>query len=74
MDNLSEIKTADLRTDYAFQALNVIFTGPPGPGDGCRFVEVENDDGQSVSAGVWSKRPDGYWVLRIDSLPTVRLS
>lgn len=42
--------------------LNVIFDGPPGPVAG-RFVEVENDAGESVRME-WTERPDGYWALR----------
>jgi hypothetical protein len=44
--------------------LDIVFDGPPGP-ESCRFVEVENTHGASVSAGEWLQRLDGYWVLRI---------
>lgn len=44
--------------------LDVVFDGPPGPEAG-RFVEVEDPDGRSVSAGQWLRRNDGYWVLRM---------
>ncbi len=50
------------------QAINVIFDGPPSHESG-RFVEVETDDGKSINAGEWLKRPDGLWALRITELP-----
>ena len=43
--------------------VNVIFDGPPSHESG-RFVEVENDAGQSISFGEWSEREDGLWRLR----------
>ena len=49
-------------------AINIIFDAPPGPHSG-RFIEVENDAGESISIGQWLQRPDGYWSLRIDALP-----
>ncbi len=42
----------------------IVFDGSPGP-EGARFVEVENDRGESITFGKWIKREDGYWVLRI---------
>ena len=48
--------------------INIIFDGPPGHESG-RFVEVETDDGKSINAGEWFERPDGYWALRIATLP-----
>ena len=50
------------------KAINVIFDGPPAPRAG-RFIEVETDNGKSINAGEWIERPDGYWSLRITSLP-----
>lgn len=47
-----------------YQILDIVFDGPPGPEAG-RFVEVETQDGRSVSVGEWVERPDGYWALRI---------
>lgn len=44
--------------------LNILFDGPPGPFSG-RFVEVEDEDGRSVSVGRWIDQGDGYWVLWI---------
>lgn len=44
--------------------VDIVFDGPPGPEAG-RFVEVENDQGCSISHGEWVNRPDGYWALRI---------
>ena len=49
-------------------AINVIFDGPPSH-ESSRFVEVENDHGESIRAGEWIKRADGYWALRIDEIP-----
>lgn len=43
--------------------VDIVFDGPPGP-EGGRFVEVENDSGQSIRFGEWFQRPDGYWVIR----------
>lgn len=48
-------------------AINIIFDGPPGHESG-RFVEVENDQGASISVGKWGES-DGLWALRITSLP-----
>jgi hypothetical protein len=45
-------------------SLHIIFDGPPGTTPG-RFVEVEDDEGRSVRAGEWHKRPDGLWELVI---------
>jgi len=46
--------------------VDIVFDGPPGPESG-RFVEVENAAAESIKFGQWTKRPDGYWVLRIRS-------
>lgn len=45
--------------------LHIVFTGFPGPGNECVFVEVENDAGKSISAGEWKNRPDGLVELVI---------
>ena len=51
------------------KAINIIFDGPPGH-DSPRFVEVETDDGKSISIGEWIQ--DGnYWKLRIAELPKI---
>ena len=50
------------------EPINIIFDGPPSHEAG-RFVEVETDDGKSINAGEWIERPDGFWALRITSLP-----
>lgn len=47
-----------------FKQVDVVFDGPPGPDPG-RFVEVEDEAGQSVDVGEWVERSDGYWALRI---------
>ena len=49
------------------QAIYIVFDGPPAH-DGGRFVEVETDDGRSVSIGQWSERADGQWALRIENV------
>lgn len=49
-------------------AYHIVFDGPPGPTAG-RFVEVENDQGQSIRAGEWRERPDGLWELVIPEIP-----
>lgn len=49
-------------------ALNIIFDGPPSPPFG-RFVEVENDAGQSLNAGEWIDKGNGLWALRITRIP-----
>jgi hypothetical protein len=37
------------------QAINIVFDGPPAH-EGGRFVEVETDDGHSMSIGHWLER------------------
>jgi hypothetical protein len=47
--------------------VDIVFDGPPGPEAG-RFVEVENEMGDSIALaeiGEWVQRADGYWALRI---------
>jgi len=52
------------------ERLHIVFDGPPSPESG-RFVEVENDAGESVNAGEWLHRKDGLWELIIAGvLPT----
>jgi len=46
--------------------IDIVFDGPPGPEAG-RFVEIENQDGESIKFGEWVERDDGYWALRIHS-------
>jgi hypothetical protein len=65
--HLLGLACAELDRFMEKQPLNVIFTGPPGPGNDCVFVEVETDDGRSVKAGEWSQRQDGYWALRLSN-------
>jgi len=45
--------------------INIIFDGPPGPEAG-RFVEVEDDNGKSISVGEWKERDDGLWALALE--------
>jgi len=44
--------------------IDIVFTGPPAPESG-QFVEVENDQEESICFGEWVERRDGYWALRI---------
>ena len=44
--------------------VDIVFDGPPGP-DGGRFIEVENASGKSIRFGVWVKRDNNLWALRI---------
>ena len=53
--------------------IDIVFDGPPAP-DGGRFVEVENEAGQSISVGEWIDRGDGLWALRIPVPPSVKTS
>lgn len=45
--------------------VDIVFDGPPEHEAG-RFVEVENEAGESIRFGKWVERPDGYWALRIE--------
>lgn len=56
----------------AFRHIDIVFDGPPGPESG-RFVEVENDQGASISLGQWLQRPDGFWVLRFTAADAASL-
>lgn len=47
-------------------AINIIFDGPPSHESG-RFIEVENDAGESIHVGEWIDRGDGTWALRIET-------
>lgn len=35
--------------------IHIVFDGPPGPQPG-RFVEVENERGESIAPGRWEQR------------------
>lgn len=48
------------------QTICIVFDGPPGSVAG-RFVEVEDSDGHGLGVGEWSERPDGLWVLTIET-------
>lgn len=54
------------------QHIDIVFDGPPGPEAG-RFVEVENDAGESIKFGEWVQRPDGYWALRINTAKPIMI-
>lgn len=49
------------------EEIRIVFDGPPGHKSG-RFVEVENVDGHSIRVGVWHKRDDELWELRIPNV------
>ena len=46
------------------KTIDILFDGPPGPEAG-RFVEVEDETGNSIGVGEWIARNDGYWALRL---------
>ena len=48
----------------ASEIVAVVFDGPPGP-EAPRFVEVEDEAGASIRAGMWFSRADGLWELRL---------
>lgn len=52
------------KLDTYKRSIRIVFDGPPGPTAG-RFVEVEDADGRSFTAGEWQERPDGLWQLVI---------
>lgn len=49
--------------------IDIVFSGPPGHESG-RFIEVDDAEGRSISAGKWLQRPDGFWVLRLERTVT----
>ena len=42
--------------------IDIVFDGPPGQ-DAGRFIEVEDENGRSINAGV---QRDRLWALRLD--------
>ena len=54
--------TSESAQPVAQEPLYVIFDGPPSHESG-RFVEVENERGESVKVGEWRRLPDGLWSL-----------
>tara|TARA_B100002003_G_scaffold128209_1_gene118518 strand:- start:987 stop:1337 length:351 start_codon:yes stop_codon:yes gene_type:complete len=54
--------------------MRIITTGFPGPGKGCLFVEVEDDDGRIIDAGEWRKREDGLAELVLEAPTPSELS
>lgn len=48
--------------------IDIVFDGPPAH-EGGRFVEVENERGESVKLGEWVERSDGFTALRIPTRP-----
>lgn len=65
-----------MRKDYAsLEAkmageIRVVVDWPESTTD-CRFVEIEDTEGQGVGVGRWIKRSDGLWEIQI---PSVNLS
>jgi hypothetical protein len=51
-------------------SIDIVFDGPPSAEAG-RFVEVENEQGKSISIGEWIDRGNGLWALRIVITPPV---
>ena len=51
------------------KTIDIVFDGPPSA-EAPRFVGVEDVMGNSVHAGEWVQRQDGYWVLRIKDVAT----
>jgi len=47
--------------------IRIVFDGPPSHEAG-RFVEVENEHGESIKVGEWVKREDGLWELRLEAV------
>ena len=43
--------------------LRFVIDGPPGRPESGRFVELENERGESIAVGEWRERPDGLWEL-----------
>jgi hypothetical protein len=48
----------------ASKSIRIVFDGPPSEKSG-RFVEVENDKGESIHVGDWREREDGLYELVI---------
>ncbi len=46
------------------RTIDIVFDGPPAHESG-RFIEVEDDCGNSIGVGEWVARNDGYWALRL---------
>jgi hypothetical protein len=44
--------------------IDIVFDGPPGL-DGGRFVDMEDETGESINAGAWGERAHGFNQLRI---------
>ena len=51
------------------ESICIIFERPPGP-EAPRFIEVEDEEGNSVSVGEWVELKDrGYWALKLPVQP-----
>jgi hypothetical protein len=53
--------------------IDIVFDGPPGP-DAGRLIDVDDENGKSIDIGVWVKRDDEFWVLRVDMTTTLELA
>lgn len=45
--------------------LRIVCSNPPSNEHG-EFIEIEDENGKSVSVGEWSRREDGLWEYIID--------
>lgn len=64
-DGATPVELRRLRDlEARLKPIDIVFDGPPAP-DGPRFMEVENNAGESINVGEWVERRDGYWVLRL---------
>ena len=55
-------------TDHEF--IRIVFDGPPSHESG-RFIEVENEHGESISFGEWIEGEDGLWYLQFPNPETM---
>lgn len=62
---MATIATTDQGLTYSIDPVELVFRGNPDNPD-MLFVETEDGAGKSISLGEWTKRDDGYWVLRFD--------
>lgn len=52
--------------------IDIVLDGPIGH-DAPRFLEIENDQRQSMRIGEHLQRPDGYWVIRLSVIDEQRV-
>ena len=61
---VGEIERQGWRAQPEAEHINVVFDRGPGPWPQ-QLIDVEDDQGRSVTAGEWIERDDGTWALRI---------